>query len=131
LLEVQAPTSRTLFFALLDVACQLLKFIYRIVAIDITELSGHVGSVKPLKELPMRFVFLAAILPLAGCVIPPSVVSGYNGSSVTIQRPGLPPASGPGQEEIDLAKKTCGGNATIASNRMVADSRTEHLFICR
>jgi hypothetical protein len=79
----------------------------------------------------MRFVFLVAMLPLAGCVIPPSVVSGYNGSSVTIQRPGVPPASGPFQEEIDLAKQTCGGNATIASNRMVSEFITEHLFICR
>lgn len=74
---------------------------------------------------------LAAASALAGCVTTDPVVSAYNGSSVSIQGPGLPPASGPAPDAIALAKETCGGNATPASNRMVGEYTTEHLFICR
>lgn len=61
------------------------------------------------------------------------VVTDYTGSTVRIQRPGLPPASGPGPEEIAEANRVCaidGRRAEIASNRMVADTTTEHLFLC-
>lgn len=83
----------------------------------------------------MKLVFpaLACLGLVAGCVTTEPVVSGFNGSSVSIQRPGLAPASGPGPEEIALAQETCraiGKNARHASNRMVSEYTTEHLFLC-
>lgn len=77
------------------------------------------------------FAAMAALGFLGACVDTSPVVSAYNGDSVTIQRPGLPPASGPGPEEIALAADTCGGTAKLASNRMYDEYTTEHLFICR
>lgn len=84
-------------------------------------------------EALMRAFILTAFVAVSACVLPPSVVSSFNGDSVTVQRPGLAPASGPGPEEIALANKTCataGKTARIASNRMVSESQTEHLFLC-
>jgi hypothetical protein len=78
----------------------------------------------------MRFVFLAAILPLAGCVIPPPVVSSFNGSSVTVQTPGINPTTPPDAKETAVASAACGKPARFASGRKVADARIEYLFIC-
>ena len=78
----------------------------------------------------MRFVFLAAMLPLAACVIPPPVVSNFNGSSVSIQTPGISPTSPPAADDLALATATCGKPARFASGRKVADARIEYLFIC-
>lgn len=82
----------------------------------------------------MRYALLLAFLPVAACMeIPASAISSFNGSSVTVQRPGLAPASGPGPEEIALANEACATNGKTAramSNSMVAEAVTEHLFIC-
>jgi hypothetical protein len=84
-----------------------------------------------MKGFPMRYALLA-VLPLCACVMEPPAVSGFNGNSVAIQSPGLT-ASNPGPEETALANETCaavGKRARLASNRMVSDTRTEHLFLC-
>jgi hypothetical protein len=80
----------------------------------------------------MRLVALVCLLPLAACVIPEPVVSGFNGDSVSIQGPGLS-MSPPGEGDIALANATCadaGKRARYASTRMVADARVEYLFLC-
>lgn len=81
----------------------------------------------------MRYALIALLL-LSACITPePPAVSGFNGSSVSVQRAGLAPASGPGPEEIAVADETCGAvgkRARLASNRMVTEYRTEHLFLC-
>ena len=79
----------------------------------------------------MRYALLSVVL-LSGCItIPEPVVSAYNGSTVSIQGPGLAPPSAPDTDDIALASATCGGKAVYASGRMVSESWVERLFICR
>lgn len=75
---------------------------------------------------------LLILTALAGCVgsMAP-VVSGFNGSSVNVQEPGLSASSPPSAEAAQSATATCGGKASYASARMVTDSTVEYLFICR
>lgn len=57
----------------------------------------------------MKNRFIALALVLSGCV--PGgyapVVSGFNGSSVAIQSPGLTAGQGPGEEDTAEAKHIC------------------------
>lgn len=77
--------------------------------------------------------YAVACLLLSACVAGgmDPVVSAYNGTTVSLQVPGLsiPPRAFPDEQE--LADQTCGGKASYASSRMVSDSRVEMLFICR
>lgn len=80
----------------------------------------------------MRYALLSVVL-LSACVAGgmDPVVSAYNGSTVSLQVPGLsiPPKAFPDEQAV--AEQTCGGKASYASSRMVSDSRVEMLFICR
>lgn len=81
----------------------------------------------------MRLAALACLLALTACVIPEPVVSGFNGSSVTVQAAGLEPTSPPGPDEIAVANDACataGKSARFASKRIVGDGRVEYLFLC-
>jgi hypothetical protein len=78
----------------------------------------------------MRYALLSVVLLSACVAMPEPVVSAYNGSTVSIQGPGLAPPSAPGADDIALASATCGGKATYASGRMVGDAWVERLFIC-
>ena len=79
----------------------------------------------------MRYAVLSGVLLSACVAVPASVVSGYNGDTVTIQGPGLSATSGYAPDELALAKATCGGKATYMSSRMVSDTWVEELFLCR
>jgi hypothetical protein len=60
-------------------------------------------------------------------------VSSFNGSSVTVQAPGLEITSPPGADDVAAANATCataGKQARYASKRFVSDARVEYLFLC-
>lgn len=80
----------------------------------------------------MQFVpAFVAVAVVSGCVSSEPVVSSYNGSSVSIQTPGIQASVPPSTDEIALAAKTCQGPVEYASGRKVADATIEYLFICR
>ena len=79
----------------------------------------------------MRYALLSVVL-LSGCItIPEPVVSAYNGSTVSLQTPGISIPSKAFPDEQALADQTCKSKASYASSRKVSDAMLEMLFICR
>lgn len=79
----------------------------------------------------MRIALIALPLALSACLEPsPPVVSAFNGNTVTIQTPGLFATEPPYEDDMALARATCGKPARYASGRMVGEYHVDKLFIC-
>lgn len=71
-------------------------------------------------------------LALMGCVEVEPAISQFNGSSVSVQSPGLH-TQAPSADEAAPAVATCakaGKKAEFASSRMVGSATVEYLFLC-
>lgn len=77
-------------------------------------------------------IILASALALSACDVRP-VVSGFNGSSVSIQTSAFTPvkeAKASTQAEANRICGKVGKRAEYASTRALPDYNSEHLYLC-
>ncbi len=79
-----------------------------------------------------NFTALAVVLALAGCELPPPVVSEYNGASVKVQAYAFD-TTVPTAEVNQEAERICAASkrrSEYASTMTLPNYMAEHLFLC-